>query len=102
MKSDFMLFGNNRKLEDIKLENGVTLTPIVVTHANIVANHVSHSAGKQVWLVRVNVHTYTHRFACANCLWHGHTSLATLEYFSAANITELCDISVVLEPSHQS
>lgn len=49
------------------------LTAVVVTHANVVADHVGHGAGHQVRLVRVDVDAQPHRSGRANRVRRRHS-----------------------------
>ena len=50
---------------------------VVVTHADIVTNHVSHCARHKVGLVRIDIDTQSSRFWRADCLWNGHSGRST-------------------------
>ena len=61
-----------------------TITSVVVTHANIMTNHVSHGASHKVRLVRIDVDTQSNRFSRAHRVRCRHSgtankSLATIE-----------------------
>lgn len=58
------------------------LTAVVVVHANVVADHVSHCSGHQVRLVGVDVDAETDGSGRAHCSWNGHTRYATREAFA--------------------
>lgn len=61
------------------------LTSIIVTHSNVVANHVGHCSCQQMWLVGVQIHTYSHRSWAANCFRYRHSRLPTMECLTTKN-----------------
>lgn len=60
----------------------VQLTSIIVSHADVVSNHVRHCAGQQMRFVYVDVYTNSNRFWCAYRLWHRHTSFTCSKRFA--------------------
>jgi len=64
---------------------GIQLTAVIVAHADVVTNHVSHSPGNQVWLIRIYIHTYTNRLGRTDCIGNGHSGDSTREAFSTVN-----------------
>lgn len=59
------------------------LTPIVVSHSNVVTNHVSHCSGQQVWLIHIDIHTDADGTGCADGLRDSHAGLTTRKGFPA-------------------
>lgn len=52
------------------------LAVLIVAHANVVAEHVRHRAGREMWLVDVAVLTDAHCLRRADAVGHGHANLA--------------------------
>lgn len=62
------------------------LTPIVVSHSNVVTNHVRHCSGQQVRLVHIDIDADADGPRSADRLRYSHTSLAARKRFAAVKI----------------
>lgn len=59
------------------------LTSVVVSHSDIVTDHVCHRSGQQMRFVHINIDANADRLWCAHGLWHCHTRFAAYKYFAA-------------------
>lgn len=59
------------------------LTPIVVSHSNVVTNHVSHCSGQQVRLIHIDIHADADGTGGAHRLRDSHAGLTTRKGFPA-------------------
>ena len=57
----------------------ISLTSVIVAHADVVPDHVSHGAGHQVRFVRVDVDVETDRFGRADRVRNGHAGRSARE-----------------------
>lgn len=65
------------------------LPPIVVSHPDIVPDHVSHGAGQKMRLVRVDIDADSDSFRPANGSRRRHTSLPTDEYLTRKKLRRI-------------
>lgn len=73
----------------------IILTPIVVAHANIVANHMGHCARQKVRLIHIDIHADADGPGRADSLGHGHASLAPGERFPAVKTSEHVHMHII-------
>lgn len=63
-----------------------TLTSIVMAHADIVPDHVSHRSSKQMWLVHIYIDTNADCFRCADCIWYSNSRFTSGKSFTTESI----------------
>lgn len=59
------------------------LTSIIVTHSDVMTNHVRHRSGQQMGFVHIYVDADANRFVSAYRFWHGHACFTTGKCLSA-------------------
>lgn len=64
------------------------LTSIIVTHSDVMTNHVRHRSGQQMGFVHIYVDADANRFVSAYRFWHGHACFTTGKCLSA--ISSIC------------
>lgn len=86
------LLGLSLSLSDPRCKQASTLavlTPIVVSHSNVVTNHVSHCSGQQVRLIHIDIHADADGTGGAHRLRDSHAGLTTRKGFPAVrNLSE--------------
>lgn len=80
------VFGKNLRQKLNKLNFGLTiLTVIVVTHADVVADHVRHRPREQMRLVRIDIYTNAYGLGRADGFRHGHAGFTARVRFAPVN-----------------
>lgn len=69
----------------------VKLTSIIVSHADVVTNHVRHRTCQQMRFVYVDVDTDANRPWCAYRLWHSYTCFTSSKRFAPTSKQQISE-----------
>lgn len=73
-------FDRDVNREEVSLS--LNLTVVIMSHSNVMSNHMCHCPSQKVRLVSVDVDTYSNSFSCANCFWHRHSRFTSGKVFT--------------------
>lgn len=75
-ENEVLFGGEQRDIDEI------ILTSVVVSHADVMANHVGHCAGQKMRLIHIHIHADAHSTGRTNSFGNSHASLTASECFA--------------------